>query len=205
MTMERFAVLISGRGSNLKAIIDFWADGDDEAPVGQSEPTLVLSNRPDAPGLEFARAAGIPAVVVDHTAYGDREAFEDAMIQALEGHGVSWIVLAGFMRVLTERFVERFQGRILNTHPALLPCFPGRDGVAQALAAGVKISGCTVHMVGIDVDAGPILAQAAVPVLPDDDHDRLGARIRSAEHKLYPRVIAQVIAGALPTTPEGER
>ena len=193
----RFAVLISGRGSNLAAILDFWATGGQGYPVDASAPALVVSNRPDAPGLEHAARYGVPSSVVDHREHGDREAFEAALTKVLEDHGVEWVVLAGFMRVLTPDFVNRYAGRILNTHPSLLPSFPGRDGVAAALAAGVKITGCTVHMVEAEVDAGPILAQAAVPVHPDDDRDALHARILAAEHHLYPRVISEVIAGSV--------
>ena len=198
MSVARFAVLISGRGSNLKAIIDHWRKEDRPDQVGRSEPALVIANRPGAPGLRFAEAAEIPTLVIDHTGYESRERFDEALIEALEAHQISWVILAGFMRVLSPGFVARFAGHILNTHPSLLPCFPGRDAVEQALEAGVKISGCTVHLVDDGVDTGRILAQAAVPVARDDDHERLGARIRSAEHHLYPRVIAEILAGEEP-------
>ncbi|MEE2779943.1 MAG: phosphoribosylglycinamide formyltransferase [Myxococcota bacterium] len=198
MNPERFAVLISGRGSNLKAILDYWETQDPGSHTQRSTPALVISNRPEAPGLQFARDRGLPHVVVDHTQYQEREHFDDALTTCLEEHDISWVILAGFMRVLGPGFVSRYSGRILNTHPSLLPAFPGRDAMGQALAAGVKISGCTVHRVDGGVDTGPIVAQAAVPVYPDDDDKRLGERIRSAEHHLYPRVIAQVIAEALP-------
>ena len=198
MNPERFAVLISGRGSNLKAILDYWDTQDPGSHVHRSAPALVISNRPEAPGLQFARDRGLPHVVVDHTLYQERALFDEALITCLEEHDISWVILAGFMRVLGPGFVSRYSGRILNTHPSLLPAFPGRDAMGQALAAGVKISGCTVHRVDGGVDTGPIVAQAAVPVYPDDDEKRLGERIRAAEHHLYPRVIARVIAEALP-------
>jgi phosphoribosylglycinamide formyltransferase-1 len=198
MSLQRFAVFISGRGSNLKAILDHWGRQDPGVYVGRSVPALVISNRADAAGLQFAHEAGIPHVVVDHTAYERRELFDEALMACLDDHDISWVILAGFMRVLSERFVDRYDGHILNTHPSLLPSFPGRDAVGQALAAGVKISGCTVHLVDQGVDTGPIVAQAAVPVHPDDDVDGLSDRIRAAEHHLYPRVIAQAIAGGIP-------
>ena len=194
--MTRFAVLLSGRGSNLRAILRHWQGADPGSYPSQSTPALVISNRPEAPGLAIARQAGLPATVVDHRLFDGRQSFEQAMLAELETAEVEWIVLAGFMRVLTAHFVSRFPGRILNTHPALLPAFPGPDGVGDALAAGVKVTGCTIHLVEEAVDAGPIVAQEAVPVLPGDDHDSLGARIRAVEHVLYPRVIAQVLGGA---------
>ena len=199
-----FGVLISGRGSNLEAILDFWADGGDGHPVASSRPAVVICNRPDAPGIGHGRRHGIPVEVIDHRDFADRASFDQAMLDVLEQHGVQWVVLAGFMRVLSETFLSRYRGRILNTHPSLLPAFPGRDGVGDALAAGVKITGCTVHLVALEVDSGPILAQAAVPVHDGDDVESLGARIRSAEHHLYPRIIADALAGRLILEP-GER
>lgn len=191
--MRRFAILFSGRGSTLEAILDHWKDPAHREETSASLPVLALSNRPDAVGISRAQARGLETRVVDHRAYPDRPAFEDAMCDLLEEARVTWIVCAGFMRVLTPRFVRRFEGRILNTHPALLPLFPGVDGPAQALAAGVKVSGCSVHFVDEGVDTGPIIAQSVVPVLEGDTADTLGARIRSVEHALYPRTIARVL------------
>ena len=172
-------VLISGRGSNLQAIIDAIAEGRLGAQL-----RLVLSNRADAAGLERANAAGIATTVVDHRSYADRPSFDAAMVQALTGAGANWVVLAGFMRIVTPVFLDAFPNRVINIHPSLLPAFPGVDAQAQALAYGVRVSGCTVHLVHEGVDAGPILAQAAVPVLPNDTRDALAARILEQEHRL---------------------
>lgn len=193
--MNRFAILFSGRGSNLEAILDHWDDPSHVEETAASIPVLALSNRPDAGGISKARARGLETRVVDHRAFENRAAFEDALCDELARAEVTWIVCAGFMRVLTPHFVRRFEGRILNTHPALLPLFPGTDGPAQALAAGVKVSGCSVHFVDEGVDTGPIIAQSVVPVLRSDTPDSLGARIRGVEHTLYPRAIARVLAG----------
>ncbi len=178
---RRTAVLISGRGSNLQALIDAAA-----APDYPAEIVLVLSNRPDAKGLERAAAAGIPTSVVPHRDYETRAAFEAALTETLSESGVELVCLAGFMRVLTEAFVGRWQGRLVNIHPSLLPAFPGLDTHARALAAGVKLHGCSVHLVSTEVDEGPIIGQAAVPVLPGDDEAALAARVLEAEHRLYP-------------------
>ncbi|MEZ4268343.1 MAG: phosphoribosylglycinamide formyltransferase [Myxococcota bacterium] len=193
--MTRFAVLISSRGSNLKAILDFWANPPMSYPAHLSTAALVVSNRPDAGGLDYAREAGIPAEVVDHKAFSSRAAFDEALDAVLRRHEIEWLVLAGFMRVLTPEFVRRWKGRMINTHPALLPAFPGARGPADAVAAGVKISGCTIHFVDEGVDTGPIIAQVAVPVLDADTPDALASRIRRVEHRIYPKVIAKVLAG----------
>ncbi len=193
--MTRFAVLVSGGGTNLQAILDFWSNPPAAYPTGSAVPAVVVSNRPGAGGLARARAAGVAAEVVDHKAYPSRAAFEETLVAVLDRHGVEWLVLAGFMRVLTPPFVRRYAGRILNTHPALLPSFPGKDGASQAVAAGVKVSGCTVHFVDEGVDTGPIIAQAVVPVLETDSPDDLGERIKRVEHRIYPKVIAKVLAG----------
>jgi len=187
----KIGVLVSGSGTNLQALLDAEARG----ALAPAEIAVVVSNRPGVKALERAAAAGKPAVVVDHKAYTDRAAFEDALLAALRG--CEAIVLAGFMRVLTHHFVERFPLRILNTHPSLLPAFPGVDAPAQALAYGVKVSGVTVHFVDTSLDGGPIIAQVAVPVLPGDDASALHARIQREEHQLLPQVVQRLAAGRL--------
>ncbi|WBV42365.1 phosphoribosylglycinamide formyltransferase [Pseudoroseomonas cervicalis] len=190
-TRRRTAILISGRGSNMAALLEAAADAGYPADIA-----LVLSNRADAAGLARAAAAGIPTAVVESRPFGrDRAAFEAAMEQVLAAHGVELIALAGFMRVLTEGFTTRWEGRMLNIHPSLLPAFPGLDTHARALAAGVRLHGCTVHLVTPGVDEGPILAQAAVPVLPGDDEASLAARVLQQEHLLYPAALAWVATG----------
>jgi phosphoribosylglycinamide formyltransferase-1 len=183
-------VLISGRGSNLQALIDAIAAGDLDASIA-----LVISNTPDAPGLERARAASIDTLVMPHRDWPSRDAYDAALAVALKDRGVHLVCLAGFMRLLTSRFIEAFEGRVLNIHPSLLPAFPGVDAQRQALAHGVTIAGATVHFVNADLDAGPIVLQAAVPVLPGDDVESLSARILTEEHKLYPRAVALVLSG----------
>jgi formyltetrahydrofolate-dependent phosphoribosylglycinamide formyltransferase len=180
MSRVRVAILISGRGSNMIALLDAMA-----APDFPASPVLVLSNDPDAAGLALAAARGVPTTVVDHMAHGSRAAFEAAMEEALSAFDAEMICLAGFMRVLSRAFVERWDGRLLNVHPSLLPSFPGLDTHKRALEAGVALHGCTVHLVSAKVDAGPILGQAAVPVLPGDDEASLAARVLAQEHKLY--------------------
>lgn len=190
MKRARLALLISGRGSNMAAILD--AAG----PHYPAEPVLVLSNRADAAGLGVAAAKGVPTAIVESRAFkGDRAGFEAAMEAVLARHGVEIIALAGFMRVLTADFVRRWEGRLINIHPSLLPAFPGLDTHARALAAGVRLHGCTVHLVTAGVDEGPILAQAAVPVLPDDTEASLAARVLAAEHRLYPAALSWLAAG----------
>lgn len=186
----KVGVLISGRGSNLKSLLDACA-----APGFPAEVVTVLSNRPGAGGLDHARNARVPAAVVDHKAYGSREAFEAALTAALERAGVELVCLAGFMRVVTPGFVRHWHGRMINIHPSLLPLFPGLDTHARALAAGVRLHGCSVHYVSEEVDGGPIIGQAAVPVLPDDDADSLAARVLQAEHRLYPACLRLVAEG----------
>lgn len=191
MTRKRVAILISGRGSNMAALLEAAAD-----PAYPAEIVLVLSNRGDAAGLDHARARGIPTALVESRPFGrDRDAFEQAMEAELHGHGVTLIALAGFMRVLTEGFVARWRDRLVNIHPSLLPAFRGLDTHARALAAGVKLHGCTVHLVRPGVDDGPILAQAAVPVRPDDTEATLAARVLAEEHRLYPAALAWLAAG----------
>lgn len=192
MTRRRVAVLISGRGSNMAALL-----AAAEEPSFPAEIALVLSNRADAAGLAHAASRGVPTAVVESRVFkGDRAGFETAMEAELARRGTEIVALAGFMRVLTEGFVARWEGRMINVHPSLLPAFPGLDTHARALAAGVRLHGCTVHLVTAGVDEGPILAQAAVPVLPDDDAERLAARVLAAEHRLYPAALAAFIAGS---------
>lgn len=182
MIRKKVAVFLSGRGSNMAALLEAAA-----APDYPAEIALVFSNRPDAAGLDHARARGIEALALDHRPFrGDRAAHEHAIDTELEKRGIETVCLAGYMRVLTPFLVGRWQGRMLNIHPSLLPAFPGLDTHARALAAGAKLHGCTVHLVSEAVDDGPILAQAAVPVLPGDTEDKLAARVLTQEHRIYP-------------------
>jgi len=192
-------VLVSGRGSNLQAIIDAVEAGALDADI-----KVVLSNLPDAYGLERARKHGISTAVVSHRKFRrDREGFERAICDALDEHGVHYVVLAGFMRILSPWFIERYHHRIINIHPALLPSFPGLHGQQQAFDYGVKFSGATVHFVDASVDGGPIIAQAVVPALDDDDSDSLAARILEQEHILFPQALSLVVDGRLSV--EGRR
>jgi phosphoribosylglycinamide formyltransferase-1 len=191
MAKKRVAILISGRGSNMAALIAAAKDSAFPAEIA-----LVLSNRPAAGGLAPARAQGIATALVDHTAYGeDREAFERALQQVLEQHRIDLVCLAGFMRLLTPWLVGRWEGRMLNIHPALLPAFKGLDTHARALAAGVKIHGASVHFVTAELDSGAIVAQGAVAVQEDDDAERLAARVLAVEHRIYPHALALVASG----------
>jgi phosphoribosylglycinamide formyltransferase-1 len=183
-------VLVSGNGTNLQAILDAIGRGSLDAHV-----RLVLSNKPEALALERARKAGVPALSISHKAHATREAFDEAVLRALREHGVEWVALAGFMRVLTPGFLRAFGGRIVNVHPALLPAFPGVNAVRQALLHGVKVTGCTVHFVDEGIDSGAIIAQRAVSVLDGDDEASLGARIHAAEHELFVSVLADIAAG----------
>jgi phosphoribosylglycinamide formyltransferase-1 len=186
----RVAILISGRGSNMVSLIEAA-----KAPDYPAEIVLVLSNRPDAGGLAHARDEGIPARAVDHKAFPDRGQFDAALHAELEAAGIELVCLAGFMRIFTPGFVEAWAGRMLNIHPSLLPLFRGTHTHRQALDAGVRLHGCTVHYVVPELDAGPIVAQAAVPVRPGDDPDGLAARVIVQEHKLYPAALALVAGG----------
>ena len=193
MTKQRVAVLISGRGSNMAALIE--AAKDERFPA---EIVLVMSNRPAAAGLAAARAAGLATAIVDHAAYGkDRDAFERALQAALDAHAVDLVCLAGFLRLLTPRFVGHWRGRMINIHPALLPAFKGLDTHARALAAGVKIHGASVHFVVPDMDSGPIIAQGAVAVRDDDTAETLAARVLAIEHRIYPAALALLAAGRI--------
>ncbi len=188
---RRVGILISGRGSHMLSLIAAARGNDFPAEIA-----LVLSNRADAGGLELARAEGIAARAVPSRAFGrDRAAHEAVLSAALEEAGVEIVCLAGYMRLFSPYFVGRWAGRMLNIHPSLLPAFPGTDTHARALAAGVKLHGCTVHLVTEGMDEGPILAQAAVPVLSGDDEARLGARVLVQEHLLYPAALRHFIAG----------
>ncbi|TNE57437.1 MAG: phosphoribosylglycinamide formyltransferase [Alphaproteobacteria bacterium] len=190
MARLKLGILISGRGSNMMSIIEACKD-----PEFPAEVALVISNRPGAAGLEKAQAAGIKTLTIDHKAYDGREPFEDAMTAALEAEGAQLIVNAGFMRIVTETFVNHWLGRNINIHPSLLPSFPGIHVHEQALKAGVKISGCTVHFVTAELDGGPIIGQAAVPVMEDDTPDTLAARILVEEHTLYPLCVRMISEG----------
>lgn len=192
MAKLKLGVLISGRGSNLQALIDAAAAPDYPASIA-----IVISNAADAFGLERARAAAIPTRVVDHRGYADRPAFETALTQALVEAEVELVCLAGFMRLLTDGFVERWWDRLINIHPSLLPAFRGLHTHERALATGVRFSGCTVHFVRPAMDEGPIIAQAAVPVLEGDDADRLAARVLAAEHQIYPLAVRLFAEGRL--------
>lgn len=186
----RLGVLISGRGSNLQAIIDAIADGRLDAVIA-----VVIANRADAAGVARAAAAGIPTLVRDHRGFANRADYDRTLVADLRQHGVGLVCLAGFMRLLSPTFIEAFPNAVLNVHPSLLPAFPGVDAQAQALAHGVKVAGCTVHFVTPDLDAGPIIRQAAVAVHADDTAATLAARILVEEHRLYPAAIAAVLRG----------
>ena len=188
---RRTAVLISGRGSNLAALIAASKHPDYPARI-----VLVLSNRPEATGLANAEASGIPTAIVDHKAYANRPAFEKAVDAALRSVDAEIACLAGFMRLLTPDFVAAWRDRLINIHPSLLPAFPGLHTHQQALAAGVKIHGATVHFVRPETDSGPIITQGAVPVLGEDDADALAARVLKVEHRIYPLALRLVASGA---------
>jgi len=191
MARKRAAILISGRGSNMAALIEAAKDKNYPAEI-----SLVLSNRPDAGGLLVAQASAIATEVVDHTAFGkDRAGFESALQAVLEKHRIDLICLAGFMRLLTAGFVSQWQGRMINIHPALLPEFKGLDTHKRALDAGAKIHGATVHFVVPEMDSGPIIAQAAVAVHPGDSEEALAARVLKVEHRIYPMALKLVAEG----------
>ena len=190
MSNRRIGVLISGRGSNLQAIIDAVAAGRLDATIA-----VVISNRPDAFGMERAKRAGIETLCIDHRSCESREAFDLAVVAELEKRDVALVCLAGFMRLLSARFVDAFPNRILNVHPSLLPAFPGLDAQTQAWEYGVKVSGATVHVVTPELDAGPIVRQAVVPVDADDAPAALAARILAEEHRIYPEAIGVMLDG----------
>jgi phosphoribosylglycinamide formyltransferase 1 len=190
-------VLVSGTGSNLQAILDAIAEGTLNAKV-----SVVISNKPKVPALERARRAGVPALTIPHKDFPSREAFDRALVTALAEAGVTWVVLAGFMRVLTPEFLSAYPGRIINIHPSLLPAFPGVDAAKQALEYGVKLTGCTVHFVNRGVDSGKIIAQRAVPVQASDDLTTLNARIHAAEHELFVSALRDIAAGRVVPCPD---
>lgn len=192
MKRRRVAILISGRGSNMAALIA--AARDDTYPAAVS---LVISNRPEAPGLARAAAAGVATAVLDHLGFADRARFDSALRRLIDESGAELVACAGYMRIMTPEFVAAYAGRLINIHPALLPLYKGLDTHARALADGVRIHGCTVHFVTPEVDSGPIIAQAAVPVIPGDTPLTLAERVNAAELKLFPAALAQVAAGEL--------
>ena len=195
---RKVGILISGRGSNMTALIEAARDPDFPAEIA-----LVLSNRADAGGLERAAAAGLATAVIDHKAFPDRASFDAAMDARLRQAGVEIVCLAGFMRLLTPGFVEGWRDRMINIHPSLLPLFPGLHTHERVIEAGMRLAGCTVHFVRPEMDTGPIIAQAAVPVAPDDTPDTLAARVLVAEHEIYPLALALVAGGLVRA--EGER
>ena len=190
--MKRIVILISGRGSNMEAIVEACARESWNARVA-----AVISNRPEAAGLAFAAARGIATQAVDHRAYADRAAFDAALAEAIDRFRPDVVALAGFMRILTPGFVQRYGGRLVNIHPSLLPLFPGLHTHQRAIDAGCKVAGASVHFVTADLDHGPIIGQAIVPVLPDDTERSLAARVLEQEHRLYPRAIRWLVEGVL--------
>jgi phosphoribosylglycinamide formyltransferase-1 len=194
---KRIGILISGRGSNMMALAQAA-----RATTYPAEIAIVISNRPDAAGIVWAREHGLAAVVVDHKAFASRPAFEAAMHEVLLAHGVELVACCGFMRLMTPDFVDAWRDRMINIHPALLPAYKGLHTHERALADGVRIAGCTVHVVRLEMDAGPIIAQAAVPVIAGDTPETLGARVLAAEHILYPHALALFASGQ--ATVEGD-
>lgn len=194
--MKNVVILISGRGSNMEAIV--------RARIPGARIAAVISNRPDAAGLDFAADQGIPTRVVDHKAHASREAFDAALAETIDALAPDLVLLAGFMRVLTDGFVDRYAGRLLNIHPSLLPSFPGLHTHRRALEAGVRVHGTTVHFVTPTLDCGPIVIQAAVPVLADDDEARLAARVLIQEHRIYPQAVRWFVEGRLRLSEAGE-
>ena len=190
--MKNIVILISGRGSNMEAIV--------RAQIPGARIAAVIANRPDAAGLAFAAAHAIPAIVVDHKAYPSREAFDAALAESIDALAPDLVVLAGFMRVLTDAFVTRYAGRLFNIHPSLLPSFPGLHTHRKAIEAGVRVHGATVHFVTPTLDCGPVVIQAAVPVLPGDDEAALARRVLEQEHRIYPQAVRWFVDGRLTLT-----
>lgn len=191
--MKNIVILISGGGSNMAAIVRAAARERWRDRFG-AQVAVVISSRADAGGLGFAREQGLATAVIDHKAYGSRETFDSALAEVIDGFEPAWVVLAGFMRILTPGFVARYEGRLLNIHPSLLPAFPGLRTHQRALDAGCQVAGATVHQVTAELDHGPILAQAVVPVLPGDTAESLAARVLTQEHRIYPQAIARLLA-----------
>nr|WP_294866380.1 phosphoribosylglycinamide formyltransferase [uncultured Pseudogulbenkiania sp.] len=187
--MKNIVILISGRGSNMQAIV--------EAQIPAANIAAVISNRPDAAGLAWAAERGVPTAALDHKAFASREAFDAALAELIDGYAPDLVVLAGFMRILTPDFTRRYEGRMLNIHPSLLPSFTGLHTHQRAIDMGCKVAGCTVHFVTADLDHGPIVAQGVVPVLDDDSEDALAARVLKIEHQLYPEAVRRFVAGEL--------
>lgn len=187
--MKNVVILISGRGSNMQAIVD--------AQISGAQIAAVISNRPDAAGLAWAAARGIATAVVDHKAFANREAFDQALADCIDSYQPDLVVLAGFMRILTPKFTRHYEGRMLNIHPSLLPAFPGLHTHERAIAEGCKVAGCTVHFVTAELDHGPIVAQGVVSVADDEDADSLAAKVLTIEHQLYPQAVADFVAGRL--------
>ena len=194
MAGKTVVILISGRGSNMEALLDAGLPARIAA---------VISNNPGARGLDTARSRGVTTAVVDHRSYPDRDRFDAALAAEIDRHGPDLVALAGFMRVLTAPFIERYRGRLMNIHPSLLPAFPGLDTHRRALAAGARTHGCTVHFVTAQVDSGPIITQAAVPVLPDDTEEKLAARVLAQEHRIYPQAVRWFCEGRLRVDSDG--
>jgi phosphoribosylglycinamide formyltransferase-1 len=190
--MKRIVILISGRGSNMESIVEACAAEGWPARI-----EAVISNRPDAQGLVFAADRGIATAVIDHKRFATREAFDEELARVIDGHAPDLVVLAGFMRILTTDFVKRYAGRLLNIHPSLLPVFPGLNTHLRALEAGCKLAGATVHFVTPDLDHGPIVIQAAVPVLADDTEESLSQRVLAREHVIYPLAVRWFVCGEL--------
>ncbi|NMG77421.1 phosphoribosylglycinamide formyltransferase [Aromatoleum diolicum] len=193
--MKSIVILVSGRGSNMEAIV--------RAGLAGARISAVISNRADAKGLEFAAAHGIATAVVDHKAFASREEFDAALAGAIDAHRPDLVVLAGFMRVLTDGFVRHYEGRLLNIHPSLLPAFPGLHTHRRALEAGVRVHGATVHFVTPTLDCGPVVIQAVIPVLPDDDEDSLSARVLKHEHRIYPQAVRWFVEERLSISAQG--
>lgn len=187
--MKNVVILISGRGSNMQAIVD--------AQISGAQIAAVISNRPDAAGLAWAAARGIATAVVDHKAFSSREGFDQALADCIDSYQPDLVVLAGFMRILTPEFTRHYEGRMLNIHPSLLPAFPGLHTHERAIAEGCKVAGCTVHFVTAELDHGPIVAQGVVNVADDEDADSLAAKVLKIEHQLYPQAVADFVAGRL--------
>jgi phosphoribosylglycinamide formyltransferase-1 len=188
MALAKLGILISGTGSNMKSIVAACEAGDVPAEVA-----IVISNNPDAPGIHWADEHGLETAILSQTDFADREAHDRAVVDRLHAAGVEWVCLAGYMRLLSAVLVDTYPNRILNIHPALLPSFPGLHGQRQAFEYGVRVSGCTVHLVDLELDHGPIVVQRSVPVLADDDEDRLSARILEQEHIAYPEALKALL------------